>query len=116
MILSILILVVITGCDQQVFDGNRTSNDVQFIMNYSIMNCTKIHEMNLEEGTIINVIVESKSGRLDILVTGSNGEKIYKADDAASGKFSLNISKTDTYKFIVTGKNAKGSISFKAAQ
>jgi hypothetical protein len=113
MILSVFVLLINTGCGKQVFDGSSTGNDEQFIMDYSILNCTKTHDMKLEKGTNINVVIENKSGQLDILISDSNGEKIYKGDNAASGKFSIEIPNTDTYKFSVTGKNAKGNISFK---
>lgn len=115
MILSMLILVIATGCSKQVFDGNRTSNDAQFVMEYSILNCTKTHEIKLEKGAIINVIIESNSGRVDILVEEVNGEEIYKGANATSNEFSLNVDKTGTYMFTVTGNNAKGSVSFKIA-
>lgn len=116
MILSMFLLLILTGCEKQIFDGNSTGNDEQFIIEYSIMNCTKTNDMKLERGTNINVVIENKSGHLDILITNSNGEKIYKGDDVTSGKFSVEVPKTDTYKFSVTGKNAKGNISFRVAK
>lgn len=112
-ILSMIILVIVTGCSKQVFNGNRTSNDTQFIMDYSILNRTEKHEMKLEAGVFVDVIIENKSGRVDILVADANGKEIYKGDNASSGKFSFKIPKTDTYKFSVTGSKAKGSVSFK---
>jgi hypothetical protein len=86
---------------------------VQFITDYSILNCAKTSEMKLKKGTKINVVIESKSGKVDVLVVDANGEKIYKGDNADSGKFTIEIPKTSTYKFSVTGSNAKGSVSFK---
>lgn len=71
--------------------------------------------MNLKEGANINVIIENKSGRVDILVSNADGKVIYKGDDAASGKFSLKIPKTGIYKFSVNGSKVKGSVSFKVA-
>ena len=115
MILCLFILVLTTACTKQVFDGSRSSNDKQFILDYSVMNCTKTQDMKLEEGTTVNVIIENNSGRVDIFVEDAHGEKIYKGDDADSGEFSLKIPKTDTYTFSVTGSNAKGSVSFKVA-
>lgn len=116
MILSMFLLLILTGCEKQIFDGSSTGNDEQFIIEYSIMNCTKTNDMKLERGTNINVVIENKLGHLDILITNSNGEKIYKGDDVTSGKFSVEVPKTDTYKFSVTGKNAKGNISFRVAK
>ncbi|MFT5873807.1 MAG: DNA/RNA endonuclease YhcR with UshA esterase domain [Clostridium sp.] len=116
MILSMLIfLIATTGCKKQVFSGSCAGNEKQFLMDYSILNCTKTHDMKLEKGTIINVVIENNSGNLDIFVSDSNGEKIYKGDNATSGNFSLEVPNTDTYKFSVKGSNAKGSISFKVA-
>jgi hypothetical protein len=108
--------LAITGCGKQVFDGSSTGNDEQFILDYSIMNCTKTDDMKLEKGANINVVIDNKSGHSDILITDSNGEKIYRGDDVASGKFTVAVPKAGTYKFSVTGKNAKGSISFKVSK
>lgn len=116
MILSAFILLITTSCEKQVFDGSSTGNDIQFVMNYSTLNCTKTHDMKLEKEAIINVIIENKSGKLDILISDSNGEKIYKSDNATSGNFSIEIPKTDTYKISVTGKKAKGGVSFKVTK
>lgn len=115
-VMIILILVLATSCKKQVFNGNRTGNDEQFIMDYSVLNKTDSQEMDLEEGTIIDVVIEDESGRVDILVTEVDGEEIYRGDDASSGSFSLEIPKTGTYKFSVKGTNAKGSVSFKVAK
>ena len=113
MILSVLILLIATGCTKQVFSGSSTGNEKQFLLDYSILNCTKTHHIKLEKGITIDVVIENKSGKLDVLVSDTNGEKIYKGNNPTSGKFSLVIPKTDTYKFSVTGSNAKGSVSFK---
>lgn len=113
-IIFIFIMAITAGCDKQpTFDGSRTSNDVQFIMEYSVLNDTKTHEMELKQGSIIDVIIENKSGRLDIIVKSADGQEIYRGNNASSDKFSINIQKTGKYKFLVTGAKAKGSISFK---
>jgi hypothetical protein len=116
LIISLSMLLIITGgCGKQVFDGSRTGNDTQFIMEYSVLNRTETHEMKLEEGTNINVKLVNESGRLKILVTDPDGQEIYSGDRADSSEFSLKATKTGTYKFSVTGNKAKGSVSFIAA-
>lgn len=115
MILIVLTLLIATGCRKQVFIGSSTGNSAKFKLDYSILNSTKTHEIKLKKEATINVIIENKSGELDILVSDSNGEKIYKGDNVTSGKFSIEIPKTDTYKFSVAGSNAKGSVSFTLA-
>ena len=118
-IVSILIslVLIVAGCgNESVFDSSRSSNDKQFIMNYSTLNDIKTHEMKLKEGTIVNVIIRNESGRIDILVANVEGQEIYRGDNASSGKFSLKIPKTGTYKFSVAGSKAKGGVSFKVAE
>lgn len=110
-----LILVVAAACGNQVFDGSRTGNDEQFLLDYYVLNCTKTHEINLEKGTTVNVEIENKSGHVDILVSDTEGEEIYRGDNEKSGKFSITIPNKDIYEFSVTGKNAKGSVHFRVA-
>lgn len=63
-LILISFILIVTGCAKEsVFDGSRTSNDIQFIMDYSILNDTMTHEMKLKEGTIVNVIIQNESGR-----------------------------------------------------
>lgn len=115
MVFSGLIFIVVTACGKQIFDGSRTGNDDQFIMEYTILNKTETHEMKLDKGIIINVNIVNKSGRLDVLVVDKDGEELYRGDNADTGKFSLEVPKTAVYKFSVSGKEAKGSVSFKVA-
>jgi hypothetical protein len=107
--------LLLCGCQKPTFDGSRTGNDTQFIMKYSVMNKTETHEMKLAKGDKVDVVIEDISGRLDITVADEKGKEIYRGNDASSGSFSLEIQETGTYKFTVTGDNAKGSVSFKVA-
>lgn len=111
--MCILLAFSMASCKKQVFNGNRSSNDTQFVMDYSILNRTETHEMELKENSIIDVNIDNKAGSLDIVVTNPLGEEIYRGDDAASGEFSINADKQGTYKFSVKGSNAKGAFSFK---
>lgn len=114
--LGVMILTVLSGCNKSVFNGNRSSNDTQFVEDYSVLNQTEKHEMDLEQGTVIDVSIVNESGHLDVFVTDSNGKEIYKANDATSGDFSIEIPETGKYTFSVTGVDAKGSFSFLVAE
>lgn len=112
-ILSLMIALIITGCTKTEFDGNRTSNDKQFLLDFTVLNCTKSHEMELEEGSKIDVSINKESGNIAILISGTDENIIYKSDDAESWEFTVTVPKTDTYTLDVTGKDAKGSVCFK---
>jgi hypothetical protein len=111
-IIFCVIIFTTTSCQKQIFDGSRTSDDKQFILDYSVLSKTITHEMKLEQGTVIDVSIEDTSGRVDILVTNEDDKKIYRGDNASSGNFSIEIPESKTYKFSVTGNKAKGSVSF----
>jgi len=112
----IIILSCLTGCVKSKFDGSRTSNDVQFIMEYSVFNDIEYHEMNLEKDDVIEVKIENESGRIDIIIADFEGNEIYRGNDALTGEFKITITESNTYKFSVSGKDAKGSVSFKVVE
>lgn len=113
LLMSALLLSLFTGCGKQIFDGSRTGNDKQFIMDYTVLNKTETHEMKLDKGAKVDVAIKNKSGRLDVIVESADGKEIYKGNDIESGQFTLEIKDSGTYKFTVTGAKAKGSVSFK---
>lgn len=76
------------------------------------MGDTLTHEMQLNQDATINVDIEDISGRVDILITDEDGEEIYRGDDASSATFTIEVTKKGTYEFSVTGKRAKGGVSF----
>ncbi|NLM36137.1 MAG: hypothetical protein GX206_11915 [Clostridiales bacterium] len=112
-IVFIFIIIFATACNKVVFDGSRTSNDKQFIMEYSVLSETQSHEMKLEQGAIIDVDIENKAGKLAILIADEDGNEIYRGDDAKTSAFSVKTPKASNYKISVTGKKAKGKVSFK---
>lgn len=111
-IICLLVIMVLTSCRKQIFDGSRTSNDKQFILSYSVLSKTISHEMELAQGTKIDINIEDKSGHVDILITNNNNFEIYKYENASSGDYVFEILESDTYKFFVTGNKAEGGVSF----
>lgn len=111
--IGVIMFSIAVGCSEVVFNGSRTSNDEQFVMEYTVLNKTETHKMQLEKDTEVEVVIENKSGQLDVLVEDSIGNKIYQGDDASSGEFTLTITKSDEYTFFIKGKDAQGSVSFK---
>lgn len=110
--LSFMIALIITGCTKSEFNGNRVSNSNQFLLGFTVLNCTKSHEMELEKGSKTKVSINKESGNIAILISGKDENVIYKSDDAESWEFTVTVPKTDTYTFNVTGEDAKGSVSF----
>ncbi|NLZ49732.1 MAG: hypothetical protein GX895_13330 [Clostridiales bacterium] len=113
-IACILMIIFTTACSmEEIFNGSRTSNDQQFIMEYSIFTGSKTHEIQLEKGTIIDVNIKNTDGNLRVVISDADGEELYRGDNAETGTFSVETLKDSKYKFAVTGKKAKGGVSFK---
>lgn len=108
----ITFLIIFSACAKINFDGSSTGNSDRFILDYNMLNGSKIHKMTVNEGENIKVDIQCISGRTDVLVADSDDRVIYKADDSFSNEFTLRISKTSEYTFTVSGKRAKGSVSF----
>lgn len=107
------LILLSAGCTKDVeFDGSFTANETQFILDFEVLNVTKTHTMALDSSDIVDVVIAKDKGTLDISVTDTEGHSIYTGDDASSGQFALEITRSDTYEFKVTGTRAKGKVSF----
>lgn len=107
----VLFITLLTACSPE-FNGSSTGNDTQFIMEYSILNKSDYRNMTLKSGDIIKTSIVSDSGSVSIEVENSKGEIIYSDEDIPTSDFEIAIPQDDTYKFTVTGHNAKGSVKF----
>lgn len=107
----VLFITLLTACSPE-FNGSSTGNDTQFIIEYSILNKSDYRNMTLKSGDIIKTSIVSDSGSVSIEVENSKGEIIYSDEDIPTSDFEIAIPQDDTYKFTVTGHNAKGSVKF----
>ena len=115
-ILSVILLVMgllLTGCGRKnTFDGSRISNETEFRMEYSNLDKVESAELKLTEGDQIQVHISHTAGNVDVIV-GENGEEpIYKGTEQENADFILTVPKTGCYHISVTGRRAKGEISF----
>ena len=108
----IAVLTAISGCAKPAFEGTRTADDKQFVLEYTMFTGEQTHELELRQGASIDVAIQTESGRVDIVATGPDGKEIYKGNHASSGNFALEIQRGGTYRISVTGKSAAGSVSF----
>ena len=107
---SITIFLSACGTD---FNGSRTGNDSEFIMEYSALNITDTQELTVETGDTIHVNLVIKKGSLSIKIQKDGEEPIYEDNGiSVSNEFDVEIDESGTYTVEVTGKKAKGSVSF----
>ena len=58
------------------------------------------------------VKIIKNEGELDVSISDSGNNYLYKGDDVSSNEFSVTIPNVDNYYFRVTGRDAAGSVSF----
>lgn len=109
---TLVFLISLTACGTK-FDGSRTGNDSEFIMEYSVLNTTDAQDLIIEAGDTISAKIVVDKGSLSIKIQKDGEEPIYESNGiSTSNKFDVEIDESGTYTVEVTGKKAKGSVSF----
>lgn len=109
----LLILVLsLTACGSD-FDGSRIGNDSEFTMDYSVLNKTDSQDLVAESGDTISAKIVAVKGSVSIKIQKDNEVPIYQGEGASiPGEFDVEIDEGGSYTVTVTGKKAKGSVSF----
>ena len=109
---TLVFLISLTACGTE-FDGSRTGNDSEFIMEYSVLNTTDAQDLTIEAGDTISAKIVVDKGSLSIKIQKDGEEPIYESNEiSTSNAFDVEIDESGTYTVEVTGKKAKGSVSF----
>jgi len=109
---TLVFLISLTACGTK-FDGSRTGNDSEFIMKYNVLNTTDAQDLTIEAGDTISAKVVVDKGSLSIKIQKDEEEPIYEGNGiSTSNEFDVEIDESGTYTVEVTGKKAKGSVSF----
>lgn len=107
-----IVLLTAASCGKADFVGNEQANYDRWTVEYSTLNTTKIHEMELKAGTEMDVVLSNKAGELDVLVTDGQGNPLYEGNNVGAEIFSITIPADGNYHFSITGVEAQGSVSF----
>ena len=108
---TLALMVSLTACGTK-FDGSRTGNNSEFIMEYSVLNTTDRQDLIAESGDTISGKMIVNRGSLSIKIKKDGEEPVYESRISASDEFAVEIDESGTYTVEVTGKGAKGSVSF----
>lgn len=111
-ICTLVFLISLTACGTK-FDGSRTGNDSEFIMEYSVLNTTDAQDLTIEAGDTISAKIVVDKGSLSIKIQKDGEKPIYESNGiSTSNEFDVEIDESGTYTVEVTGKKAKGSVGF----
>ncbi|HGM3508182.1 TPA: hypothetical protein ACKOR7_002772 [Clostridioides difficile] len=109
----ILILgIFMVSCKYSEFNGSRTGSDSELVMEYSMFNTTDSQLLTLEKDDVIDVEIVNDSGKLDVVIQEDDKNPVFEGNNLKTSTFQVKVNESGTYKITVTGKKAKGSVSF----
>lgn len=110
----ILLLSSLTACSPD-FNGSRTGNDNELIMEYTVFNTTDSQDLVLEAGDTVHVKIVVEDGQLSYKIQKEDDEPIAESEGILfSEEFDVEAEESGTYTVTVTGEKAKGSVKFVA--
>lgn len=108
----ILVITSLTACSPD-FNGSRTGNDNQLIMEYTAFNTTDSQDLVVKAGDIIHVEIVVDDGHLSYKIQKDDNKPIAESEDIFfSEEFDVDIEESGTYTVTITGEKAKGSVKF----
>lgn len=93
------------------FNGSRTGNESQLILDFKLLNTTDSQNLELSAGDMLKFEVVAESGSIDIrLQEASGGKVLYEGTDIPTSIFQSSIEESGSYTVFVTGRKASGSV------
>ena len=109
---AVLLILSLSACSLD-FDGSRTGNDTQLIMEYTAFNTTDSQDLVVEAGDIIHAEIVVEAGHLSYKIQKDDDEPIAESEGIFfSVEYDFDVEESGTYTVTVTGENAKGSVKF----
>lgn len=109
---AMLLIISLSACSSD-FDGSRTGNDTQLIMEYTEFNTTDSQDLVVEAGDIIHAEIVVEDGHLSYKIQKDDDEPIAESEGIFfSVEYDFDVEESGTYTVTVTGEDAKGSVKF----
>lgn len=106
------LFISLSACSSD-FDGSRTGNDTQLIMEYTEFNTTDTQDLVVEAGNIIHAEIVVEDGHLSYKIQKDDDEPIAESKGIFfSVEYDFDVEESGTYTVTVTGEKAKGSVEF----
>ena len=103
----IFIFASLTACSPD-FNGSRTGNDKQLIMEYTAFNTTDSQDLVVEAGDTIHTEIVIADGQLSYKIQKNDDEPIAESEGIFfSVDFDVEVEESGTYTVTVTGEKTK---------
>ena len=104
------IAILLIGCSQEGFNGNRVKNPDSYLLDIDSMNGTDLHTLELQEGDVLQIHFETVRGSMYMEIKAPDGVAVYRGNGKELTDFTVNISESGAYTVVVEAKRAKGII------
>jgi len=115
-LLAFLILAVTAGVlltNRPAFRGSRVRNPDSYTLDFTVMNGSDEHILELKEGDMLNVSYGIAKGHVNLLIGMDGKEPVYRGNDLDEASFQLMISEEGSYRITVQARHASGSLMIK---
>lgn len=112
---AILLVFMLGSCgsiDSATFSGSKTGDENHYDISFGILNTTYTHDLVMTQGERIRVHVEKESGTITVKIQKGQETPVYEGNGEVATDFSVTIPEDGTYTVSVTGKKAKGHVTF----
>lgn len=96
------------------FKGSVSSNPQELDMDYSILNGTFAHTLELSAGNMLHLELSVDTGTLGVVIQLEGEGPIYQNDNLETSQFDLQISQSGSYQVTVTATETEGSLLIRA--
>lgn len=96
------------------FKGSVSSNHRELDMDYSILNGTFAHTLELSTGDVLHVELSVNTGTLGVVIQLEGEGPIYQNNNLETSQFDLQISQSGSYQVTVTATETEGSLLIQA--
>lgn len=112
---AILLVFMLASCgsiDDASFSGSKTGDENHYDISFDILNTTFTHDLIMTQGESIRVHIAKKSGNITVKIQKGQDIPVYEGNGDVATDFSVTIPEGGTYTVSVTGKKAKGHVTF----
>ena len=104
--------VSLTACGRDCFVGSRTAEAGSYRLDIDRMTGTDRFTMELRAGDTLAVQFETVKGSMQMEIKEPDGDTLYAGNGKGVSDFTVNISDSGVYSFIVEAHHAKGTVHF----
>lgn len=112
---TILLVFMLGSCGSlhdATFSGSKTGDENHYDISFDILNTTYTHDLVMTQGERIRVHVEKESGTITVKIQKGQETPVYEGNGEVATDFYVTIQENGTYTVSVTGKKAKGRVTF----